>query len=46
MYDETQRQLQITLDQYGAAQRRLQSLGAEMEDMRNNMEAVCLSSAN
>lgn len=42
MYDESQRQLQITLDQYGASQRRLQSLGAELEDMRSNMEAVGL----
>ena len=42
MYDEAQRQLQITLDQYGASQRRLQSLVAELEDMRSNMEAVHL----
>jgi len=42
MYDESQRQLQITLDQYGASQRRLQALAAELEDMRSNMEAVRL----
>lgn len=40
MYEETQRQLQITVDQYGVAQRRLQALTAELEDMRANMEAV------
>lgn len=40
MYEETQRQLQITVDQYGVTQRRLQALQAEMEDMRSTMEAV------
>lgn len=40
MYEETQRQLQITLDQYGVAQRRLQTLSSEFEEMRANMEAV------
>lgn len=40
MYEETQRQLQITVDQYGVAQRRLQALQAELEEMRANMEAV------
>lgn len=42
MYEESQRQLQITLDQYGVSQRRLQALAAELEDMRSNMEAVRL----
>lgn len=40
MYEETQRQLQITVDQYGVAQRRLQALQSELEEMRANMEAV------
>ena len=39
MYDEIQRRLEITLDKY-YAQRHLQSLGAELEDMRSNMEAA------
>nr|CAD7586866.1 unnamed protein product [Timema genevievae] len=37
-YDEVQRQLQVTLDQYGIAQRRLQSLTAEVEEIRGNYE--------
>lgn len=37
-YDEVQRQLQQTLDQYGVAQRRLQSLVAELEEVRANYE--------
>jgi len=40
MYEETQRQLQITMDQYGVAQRRLQAMQQELEEMRANMEAV------
>lgn len=40
MYEETQRQLQITVDQYGIAQRRLQALTGELEEMRANMEAA------
>ncbi|XP_057366478.1 paramyosin, long form-like [Daphnia carinata] len=40
MYEETQRQLQITVDQYGVAQRRLQALQQELEDMRANMEGA------
>jgi len=43
MYEESQRQLQITLDQYGVSQRRLQALAAELEDMRSNMEAALRS---
>ena len=39
-YDELQRQLQQTLDQYGVAQRRLQQLIAENEEFRANLEAV------
>ena len=34
------RQLQQTLDQYGVAQRRVQSLTAEYEEARANLEAV------
>lgn len=37
-YDEVQRQLQQTLDQYGVAQRRLVSLTAELEEVRANYE--------
>ncbi|EFX65159.1 paramyosin, long form-like [Daphnia pulex] len=40
MYEETQRQLQITMDQYGVAQRRLQAMQQELEEMRANMEAA------
>jgi len=37
-YDDIQRQLQQTLDQYGVAQRRLQQLIAENEEFRANLE--------
>lgn len=37
-YDDVQRQLQQTLDQYGVAQRRLASLTAEVEEVRANYE--------
>jgi len=40
-YDEVQRQLQVTLDQFGIAQRKLQSTTAELEEIRGNYEAVC-----
>lgn len=39
-YDEVQRQLQVTLDQLGISQRRLQSLTAELEEIRGNYESV------
>ncbi|PNF38883.1 Paramyosin, short form [Cryptotermes secundus] len=39
-YDEVQRQLQVTLDQYGIAQRKLQSITAELEEVRGNYEAA------
>jgi len=39
-YDEVQRQLQVTLDQYGIAQRKLQSITAELEEIRGDYEAV------
>jgi hypothetical protein len=35
-----QRQLQVTLDQLGISQRRLQSLTAELEEIRGNYESV------
>jgi len=38
-YDDLQRQLQQTLDQYGVAQRRLQQLIAENEEFRANLES-------
>jgi len=38
-YDDLQRQMQQTLDQYGVAQRRLQQLIAENEEFRANLEA-------
>ncbi|KAK1128221.1 hypothetical protein K0M31_002692 [Melipona bicolor] len=39
-YDEVQRQLQVTLDQLGISQRRLQSLTAELEEVRGNYESA------
>jgi len=42
-YDEVQRQLQVTLDQYGIAQRRLQSLTGEIEEVRGNYESALRS---
>lgn len=39
-YDEVQRSLQTTLDQYGIAQRRLQSLTGELEEVRVNYESA------
>jgi len=40
LYEETQRQLTITMDQYSVATRRLQALGGELDDLRANLEAV------
>lgn len=42
-YDETQRQLAVTLDQYGIAQRRLQSMTSELEEVRANYEQAMRS---
>lgn len=42
-YDETQRQLAVTLDQYGIAQRRLQSMTSELEEVRANYESALRS---
>jgi chromosome segregation ATPase len=39
-YDEVQRQLQVTLDQLGISQRRLQSLTVELEEIRGNYESA------
>uniref|UniRef100_A0ABD2XQ82 Myosin tail domain-containing protein n=1 Tax=Trichogramma kaykai TaxID=54128 RepID=A0ABD2XQ82_9HYME len=39
-YDEVQRQLQVTLDQLGISQRRLQSLTSEIEEVRGNYESA------
>lgn len=41
-YDEVQRQLQVTLDQYSVAQRRVQALTGEVEEVRGNYEGVSL----
>ncbi|KAF4531499.1 hypothetical protein B566_EDAN004095 [Ephemera danica] len=37
-YDECHRQLQMTVDQYNVAQRKLQSLTGELEEVRGNYE--------
>lgn len=39
-YDEGQRQLAVTLDQLAIAQRKLQSLTGEYEELRSNYDAV------
>lgn len=39
-YDEVNRQFQITLDQLSVAQRKVQALTAEAEEIRGNYEAV------
>lgn len=39
-YDEVHRQLQVTVDQYGVAQRKLQALTAELEEIRVNYESA------
>ncbi|XP_058466570.1 paramyosin, long form [Malaya genurostris] len=38
-YEEIQRQLHSTVDQYGIAQRRIQSLSGELEEIRINYDA-------
>uniref|UniRef100_A0A182JRF5 Paramyosin n=1 Tax=Anopheles christyi TaxID=43041 RepID=A0A182JRF5_9DIPT len=38
-YEEIQRQLQSTVDQYGIAQRRIQSLTGELEEIRINYDS-------
>ncbi|XP_008480872.1 paramyosin, short form-like, partial [Diaphorina citri] len=37
-YDETQRQLAVTLDQCAIATRKVQSLSAELEELRANYD--------
>lgn len=39
-YDDVQRQLQATLDQLGAAQRRVAALSAEADELRANLDQV------
>jgi chromosome segregation ATPase len=39
-YDEVQRQLQVTLDQFTVSQRRVQALTAESEEIRSNYESA------
>lgn len=39
-YDEGQRQLAVTLDQLAIAQRKIQSLTGEIEELRGNYDAV------
>lgn len=41
-YDDVQRQLQVTLDQLGISQRKVQALTVECEDIRGNYEAVSI----
>lgn len=45
-YDETQRQLAVTLDQYAIASRKVQSLTAELEEVRGNLESSLRSKRN
>jgi chromosome segregation ATPase len=45
-YDEVQRQLQVTLDQYGIAQKRIQALTGELEEMRGNLDAAMRAKRN
>lgn len=42
-YEELQRQLQTTMDQYGIASRRIQSLTGELEEMRANYDQALRS---
>jgi chromosome segregation ATPase len=45
-YDEVQRQLQVTLDQYGIAQKRIQALTGELEEMRSALDAALRAKRN
>ncbi|CRL03166.1 CLUMA_CG016546, isoform A [Clunio marinus] len=45
-YEELQRQLQTTMDQYNIAQRRVQALSGELEEMRGNYEQALRSKRN
>jgi len=39
-YEDVQRQLQVTLDQYGAAQRRATALQGELDEVRTSLETA------
>lgn len=39
-YEDVQRQLQATLDQYGVAQRRLAGLNGELEEVRSHLDSA------
>lgn len=39
-YDEVQRQLAVTLDQYAIASRKVQSITAELEEIRGNYDGA------
>ncbi|KAL9903858.1 paramyosin, short form isoform X2 [Glossina fuscipes] len=39
-YEDVQRQLQTTLDQYGVAQRRLASMNGELEEVRSQLDSA------
>lgn len=39
-YEDVQRQLQATLDQYGIAQRRLAGLNGELEEVRSHLDSA------
>ncbi|XP_017841922.1 paramyosin, short form isoform X2 [Drosophila busckii] len=39
-YEDVQRQLQATLDQYGVAQRRLAGLNGELDEMRSHLDSA------
>lgn len=39
-YEDVQRQLQATLDQYNVAQRRLAALNGELEEVRSNLDSA------
>lgn len=43
LYEEIQRQLQSTTDQYNIAQRRIQAMSGELEELRGNYDAALRS---
>ncbi|CAG0920015.1 unnamed protein product [Notodromas monacha] len=45
-YDEVQRQLQVTLDQFGIAQKRITALTGELDEMRAALDAAMRSKRN
>lgn len=46
LYEEIQRQYNVTCDQFGIAQRRLQSLTGELEEVRGNLDSALRSKRN